>query len=228
MNRVYFTSDTMAFLRNLACNNTKIWFTEHRFDYEAHVREPMLQFIADMQEPLSQISPHLRADPRAHGGSLFRVHADTRFHKGPPYKPWVSAKFFHERRRDVHSPSFFLQIRPNNSGFLGGGLWQPSSENLKKMRAFLVDNPAAWNAAVHTPAFEDRFSMWGQSLLRPPRGYAADHPLITDLKRKDFAAGERVTTALALSSELLPVVLDAYKALAPMMDYLCAALDLEF
>ena len=34
--------------------------------------------------------------------------------------------------------------------------------------------------------FKATFEMEGESLKRPPRGYDAEHPLIEDLKRKDF------------------------------------------
>jgi len=73
-----------------------------------------------------------------------------------------------------------------------------------------------------------RFEFWGEQLSRPPRGYDPQHELIDDLKRKNFAAGEAFDDALACSSELLPSIVATFRPLAPMIDYLCAALDLEF
>jgi uncharacterized protein (DUF2461 family) len=35
--------------------------------------------------------------------------------------------------------------------------------------------------------------MAGESLKRPPAGYDADHPLIEDIKRKDFAISSHLT-----------------------------------
>ncbi|MDE1886248.1 MAG: DUF2461 family protein, partial [Xanthomonadaceae bacterium] len=67
-----------------------------------------------------------------------------------------------------------------------------------------------------------------ENLSRPPRGYDPNHELIEDLKRKNFAAGAQFTEALACSSELLPFAVATFKRLAPMIDYLCAALELEF
>ena len=43
--------------------------------------------------------------------------------------------------------------------------------------------------------------MWGQSLKRPPRGYDPDHPLIDDLKRKDFVAVTRFSEAEACAPD---------------------------
>jgi uncharacterized protein (TIGR02453 family) len=224
----YFSKATFAFLRALARNNNRPWFHAHRSDYERHVREPFLQLIADLQAPLARISTHMRADPRKLGGSLFRVHRDTRFaNDKTPYKAWAGARLFHERRREVAAPSFYLHIAPHDC-FAGGGLWHPESPTLKRIRDFIVDNPAAWKRATQGQAFGEHFAFWGESLLRPPRGYPADHALIEDLKRKSYAAGAQFTEAVACSSELRPFAIASFKRLTPMIDYLCAALDLAF
>ena len=228
MAKAYFTNDTFRFQRALARNNNRPWFKAHQADYERHVRDPFLAFIGDMQAPLAKISPHFRADPRKTGGSLFRIYRDTRFaNDKTPYKPWAGARFFHERRREVAAPSFYLHIAPNDC-FAGGGIWHPEPPTLKRIRDFLTDNPAAWKRATQSKPFREHFSFWGESLSRPPRGYDPKHELIEDIKRRNFAAGEEFSATLACSSELLPTVVATFKRLAPMIDYLCAALDLEF
>jgi len=228
MAKTYFSKATFTFLRALARNNNREWFKAHQAAYERDVRDPFLALIADLQAPLAKISPHLRADPRKSGGSLFRLYRDTRFaNDKTPYKTWAGARFFHERRREIESPSFYLHIQPGDC-FVGGGIWHPQPATLKRIRDFLVDNPAAWKRATQGKAFRGRFEFWGETLSRPPRGYDAQHELIEDLKRKNFAAGEPLSDALACSGELLPAVVGTFKALAPTIDYLCAALDLEF
>lgn len=224
----YFTPATFRFFRDLAANNSRPWFAEHKAEYEAHVREPFLQLIADLQAPMAKISPHFVADPRKQGGSLFRIHRDTRFaNDKTPYKTWSGARVAHERARQVPAPSFYLHIQPGDC-FAGGGIWHPEPPTLKKLREFLADNPAAWKKATRARAFAERFTFWGESLTRPPRGYDPAHELIEDLKRKNFAAGTGFTQAVACSDELLPTLVDIFRRIAPMNDYLCAALDLEF
>jgi uncharacterized protein (TIGR02453 family) len=228
MHKAYFSKATFSFLRALARNNNRDWFKAHQAAYERDVRDPFLQLIADLQAPLAKISPQLRADPRKTGGSLFRIYRDTRFaNDKTPYKTWAGARFFHERRREIESPSYYLHVQPNDC-FVGGGIWHPEPDTLKRIRDFLVDNPAAWKRATRPKAFVSRFEFWGESLSRPPRGIDASHELLADLKRKNFAAGEALSDALVCSNELLPSVVDTCKQLAPMIDYLCAALDLEF
>jgi uncharacterized protein (TIGR02453 family) len=228
MAKNYFTPATFRFQRALARNNNRPWFKAHMEDYERHVREPFLALIGDMQAPLAKISAHYRADPRKTGGSLFRIYRDTRFAGDKtPYKKWASARFFHERRREVEAPSFYLHIQPGDC-FAGAGIWHPEPPTLKRLRNFLVENPAAWKRATRSKTFREHFSFWGEGLTRPPRGYDAQHELIEDLKRRNFAAGEQMSEALACSSELLPTTIATFKRLAPMVDYLCAGLDLEF
>ncbi|MCP1375067.1 DUF2461 domain-containing protein [Dyella lutea] len=228
MPTTYFSPATFRFLKALDRNNNREWFLDHKADYEQHVREPFLTLIADMQAPLTKISPHYRADARKNGGSLFRIHRDTRFSNNKlPYKPWQGARFFHERRHEIAAPSFYVHIQPGDC-FAGGGMWHPEPDDLKRIRAFLADNPAAWKKATRSKTFRERFEFWGESLSRPPRGYDPGHELIEDLKRKDFAAGQGFDEALACSPKLLPTLVDIYRHIAPLNDYLCAAQELEF
>ncbi len=228
MSRSYFTSASFRFLRALARHNNRTWFKAHQADYEAHVREPFLQLIADLQAPIAKLSRHYRADPRKVGGSLFRVQRDTRFsHDKEPYKPWAGARIFHERRREIAAPSFYLHIAPGDC-FVGAGLWHPENHTLRNIRNFIVDNPAAWKRAAHSRGFREHYEFWGDSLTRAPQGFAVDHPLLEDLKRKSYAAGVGFDEALACSPTLLPFAVQHFKRLAPLVDYLCAAQSLEF
>lgn len=224
----YFSEKTFKFLRALARNNSRPWFEEHRKDYEAHLKGPFQRLITDLEPDLLAISPHYRADPRGNGGSLFRIHRDTRFSNDKtPYKTWGGARFFHARSKQVPAPSFYLHIQPGNS-FLGGGIWHPEPDVQRKIREFLVDNPSGWTQAVRSPAFRRRYEMWGDTLVRPPRGFPAEHPLIDDLKRKDFTAGYALDDEVVLGPRLRQAVVSGFKGVVPLVDYLCAALELEF
>jgi uncharacterized protein (TIGR02453 family) len=224
----YFTPATFRFLRDLAAHNNRTWFNDHKPRYEETVRQPFLRLISDLAVPLARISPHYRADSRPQGGSLFRIHRDTRYARDKtPYKTWAGARLAHERRREVEAPAFYLHIEPGGC-FVGAGLWHPEPATLKRLRAFLADNPAAWTRATRGKAFRERFGFHGESLKRPPHGFDPGHVLIEDLKRRSFAAGRGFDDALACSEELRPFAVDSFRRLAPMVDYLCAALDLPF
>jgi uncharacterized protein (TIGR02453 family) len=228
MSTIYFTSATFRFLRDLAANNNREWFTANKPRYEDVLRQPFLRLLTDLQTPLAKISRHYVADPRTQGGSLFRIHRDTRFaNDKTPYKTWAGARLYHERSREVEAPSFYLHVQAKDC-FVGGGLWHPQPETTRRIRDFLADNPEAWKKATRSRAFTSRFALGGASLVRPPRGYDAGHELIEDIKRKDFTAWEVFDDAILLSDELRPFLVGRLQRIAPMIDYLCASLDLEF
>src|SRR3546814_4511945 len=80
-------------------------------------------------------------NPRPVGGSLFRIHRDTRFSNDKtPYKAWAGLRLYHQRHREVHAPSFYIHIAPGDS-FVGGGLWHPDSATTRRVRNFIADNP---------------------------------------------------------------------------------------
>lgn len=192
------------------------------------MRAPFLRLIGDLAGPLAAISPHFRADPKPVGGSMFRIQRDTRFSGNKaPYKTWAGARFAHVRGREVPAPVFYLHLQPGNS-FLGGGIWHPEPAVQRRIREFIVDNPQAWKDAVHSRAFRRSFALGGDTLVRPPRGFEADHPLIVDLKRKDFVASRTLSDEQVVGPRLAATVAGGFAGVAPLVDYLCAALDVEF
>lgn len=224
----YFTNKSFTFLRTLARNNERAWFQAHKADYETQVREPFLRLLQDLQPDLAAISGQFRADPRPVGGSLFRIHRDTRFaNDKTPYKTHAGARLFHQRYRETDTPSFYIHIQPGHC-FVGAGLWHPEPATRRRIRQFIADNPAAWSKAVHSPAFRRRFELGGEQLQRPPRGFPPDHPLIGDLKRQSFVGSTPLADELVLGPGLRRSVAAALAGLAPLVDYLCASLDLEF
>ncbi len=225
----YFSDASFKFLRALARHNDNAWFNDNRHKYEEHVRQPFLRLITDLQPDLAQVSEHFRADPRGVGGSLFRIHRDARFsHDKSPYKTWQGARLFHERRKQVPAPSFYIHLQPGES-FVGAGLWHPEPDTQRKVRQFIFDNPGSWKAAAHAPALRRRFDFEeSEMLVRPPRGFPADFDYIDDLKHKNWVFWRQLDDATMTGPRLRTQVAADLQTLGPFVDYLCAALDLEF
>ena len=237
----YFSPATFRYLRALARNNERDWFQAHKPQYEEHVRAPCLRLITDLAEPLQGISPLLVASPRTVGGSLFRIYRDTRFAADKrPYKTYSGMSFYHAATRPsarggvgtaalgrLDAPGLYLHLEPGAS-FVGGGIWHPQPPTLKRLRDFLLDNPRSWTRATRERAFTSVFALTGDTLSRPPRGYDPAHALIDDLKRKDFIAAAPLTDAELLRADLVRLLIRRYRLMRPLLDWLCAALDLEF
>ena len=224
----YFTRRTFSFLDALAENNDRLWFEEHRHEYEDHVRGPALDFIADMAGVLPSISPHFRAVAKKAGGSLMRVQRNLRFSRDKtPYKTNIGIQFRHELGRDVHAPGFYLHIEPG-ACFIGAGLWRPEPEALLGIRRAIAEQEDAWRAARDDRHFRQHYTLSGEALVNVPRGFARDHPLAQDLKRKDFVGLAPLERAEVLSADLLALSAEHFRAAAPLMHFLCTALALRY
>ncbi len=223
-----FSPALFQFLGELALHNERDWFNANKSRYESDVREPALEFIRLMAPHLTKVSPHFEASDKKVGGSLMRVHRDTRFSKDKtPYKTNVGIQFRHEGGKDVHAPGFYLHIE-DDEVFVGCGMWRPESGALAAVRAHIDENQAAWKKVLRAKRFHENFNLGGESLKRPPRGYDADHPLIDDLKRKDHIASCSLKPKLVTSGDFVKQVADRFAATKPYVEFLCAALDVPF
>lgn len=224
----YFNQDTLDFLSQLSTNNTRDWFNDNKPRYEQLVRTPALRFIEDIAPALQLISPRFQARPKKVGGSLMRVYRDTRFSKDKtPYKTNIGIQFRHDAGKDVHAPGYYLHIEPDNF-FLGVGIWRPDSRTLGKIRDAIVEKPDKWLAARNDAEFTNRFTLSGESLKNAPRGIAKDHPLLEDLKHKDFIGICEWKKKAALSKNLLPNTIEHFERATPFMRFLCQALEVGF
>ncbi len=224
----YFTSDLFRFLSELETHNNRDWFQANKERYEKSVRDPFLQFVTDLQPRLKKISPRFVADPRPVGGSMMRIYRDTRFSKDKtPYKTSVMATFWHDKSKEEAAPSFYMRLHPGDSA-TGGGIWHPEPVALKKIRKAIVDRTTQWKSIRTGKVFGTSCGMAGESLKRPPTGFAADHPFIEDIKRKDFAVTMPLDDKTVVSASFMDDVVDSFRATTPFLEFLTRAIGLSF
>lgn len=228
MQQAYFTTATFDFLAALSRNNQREWFNDNKQRYEDYVRGPALDFIADIAPELQLIAPRFLASPKKVGGSLIRVYRDTRFGKDKtPYKTNIGIQFRHEAGKDVHAPGYYLHLSAQEC-FFGAGIWRPDSTALGSIRETIRDNEKKWCAARDDNDFQQRYELSGESLKNAPRGCAKDHPLLEDLKRKDFIAIAHFPQQMSLENNFMDKALTYFNDATPYMRFLCAALNLRF
>ncbi len=223
-----FRPALFAFLRDLARNNDREWFEANRGRYEKHLLHPAQQFITDFAPRLRRVSRHFNADPRPGKGTLFRIYRDVRFSKDKsPYKTWIGIQFRHKSAKDAHAPGFYLHLEPGHV-MAGAGIWHPDTATANSIRDAIVENAAGWRRVSRGKRFRERFELGGDSLKRPPRGYDPEHPLIDDLKRKDFFGLANLTQKEAIA----PDFPDRYEQLCrtggPLVRFLCKAVGVEY
>ena len=216
-----------TFLDELAANNNKSWFDTNKRRYEEEVKGPLIAFVGSFDERLAGLSSHFVADPRPNGGSLFRIYRDVRFSKDKtPYKTEAGIHFRHERGKDVHAPGYYLHLAPANS-FAACGLWHPETAQQASIRSAIDQDQAGWLAAKEAAASAS-LTLGGDSLKRPPKGYEADHPLIDDLKRKDFVLSSDLSDAQLANGGFAAELAEIWTGASPIMRLLTEAVGLEF
>ncbi|MGH7426992.1 MAG: DUF2461 domain-containing protein [Candidatus Methylomirabilaceae bacterium] len=224
MATAYFEPDLFRFLQDLKRNNRRDWFDEHKPRFEAAVKGPLLRFIADFDARIRTLSKHYHADARPSGGSMFRLHRDTRFSKDKsPYKTNAAAHFPHRAaQKDVHTPGFYLHLEPGNS-MGGGGLWQPDTPVLNQVRDRIVEHSKDWKEVV-----SGRITILGDSLKRPPAGYDPDHPFVDDLKRKEFYVMTEFTDRQVCAPDFMDRYLKACRTAGPLVRFMAKAVGLPW
>ncbi len=223
-----FQAETIRFLQQLAANNDREWFKNHKGHYEEHVLDVALRFIQSMQDPLAEIAPHFVAVPTRMGGSLMRVYRDTRFSKNKtPYKTNIGIQFRHERAKDVHSPGYYVHIDPKQV-FIGVGMWRPDSDPLRSIRQRIAEKPAEWKKVMGDRSFKRQFRLGGEMLKRPPRGFDKDHEYIDDIRRKSFIAVRELNVKDCLKPQFQRTVESSFKTAEPFMRFLCKAVGVRF
>ena len=129
--------------------------------------------------------------------------------------------------KDIHAPGYYLHIAPGEC-FVGIGLWHPDTDALFKIREAIVQSADSWVAARDELILTKHFTLEGDSLTNAPHGFAKDHPLEEDLKRKDFIFLAPLSAAIVTSKSLRPQVVERFRLAAPYMRFLCKALELRF
>lgn len=219
---------TFQFLDELAEHNQRDWFAENKLRYQSDVLAPSLDLVARLRGPLAPVAPFLLADPRRSGGSVLRIYRDTRFSADKtPYKTHVGIQLRHQAGKDIHAPSIYIQIDPQQS-LVAAGCFRPAPPALSAIRQAIDLRPSTWKRARDHRPMRAQAEFWGESLKTAPRDYPRDHPLIEDLKRKDFLVTFDLTRDQALSDDLVAIVIERIKLSRPYMRFLCEALSVPY
>jgi uncharacterized protein (TIGR02453 family) len=213
-----FPPALFTFLRELAENNERDWFNANKSRFENDVKAPLHAFVRTLAPRLAAIDPLASCDDK----SVFRIYRDTRFSNDKrPYKTNAGLHFPrrspHPSERGPSAPGYYLHLAADEC-FFGAGLWMPDGPALAGIRAAIDTHRARW-IEVRDAAGELR----GESLVRVPKGFAADHPLATDLKRKSFTVGGPFSEAEACAEGFLDWFVAGCARTAPFVGFLAEA-----
>jgi uncharacterized protein (TIGR02453 family) len=223
----YFDHDFFAFFKDLATHNNREWFERNRQRYENCVRDPFLRLITDLQPHLKKINRQIVADPRPNGGSMMRIYRDVRFSKDKsPYKTSVAAHFWHAHGKDGATPAYYLHLAPGAS-LIGAGIWRPEPGALKGIRQAIVKHARQWQEITSGRDFRSACGLGGESLRKAPAGFDPNHPLIADIKRRDFVTSSKLTDKEICGDRFIDSVVEHFRLTAPFVKFLSRAVGLS-
>jgi uncharacterized protein (TIGR02453 family) len=165
-----FPPAAFDFLEGLAAHNDKAWFEARRDVWEEACLGPLRALVVELGAALQDEAPGLIADPRV-GGSIFRIHRDTRFSKDKsPFKTHLGF-FLWEGERKATSPGLYIELGPRRM-LVGGGLYAFDRDQLAAWRAALAD-PAAGPAMLEVAdaLAKAGFALQGEKSVRPAQGF---------------------------------------------------------
>jgi uncharacterized protein (TIGR02453 family) len=218
-----FPRDGIDFMKRLKRNNNRPWFEKHKEEYEAFVKLPMQSLIATLQPHFERFAPEFDIHPKK---SLFRIYRDVRFSKDKtPYKTHAAAHFvLRGKPKGVEGSGFYLHIEPGEV-FLGGGIYMPDGDQLKKIRKAIARQPERFLLMVGQKDFKKMFGkLQGEKLQRVPRGYEPDHPMAEWLKHKQFFFWVEWPETKCLRAKFVDDVAGVFESAIPMVRFLNEAM----
>lgn len=212
------------FFEQLAENNSKEWFDDHKDDYITYVREPAIAFVEVLGKRLQAISQGIRYDTSTNGsGSLMRINRDIRFSNDKsPYKTNIALMFWEGDGKKMEAPAFGYQFEPTGGGAMSGmfGFSKPMLQAYREA----VDNHETGQAlveAVDAVTSTQGYQVMGTHYKKVPRGYPADHPRAELLKYNGLHARSPMIDRETLTKpELVDICFEHARTMAPIQRWL--------
>jgi uncharacterized protein (TIGR02453 family) len=125
--------------------------------------------------------------------------------------------------KGVEGSGYYLHIDPSEV-FLGGGIYMPDGDQLKRIRKAIAERSDEFLSIVKAPSFKRRFGkIEGEQLRRVPQGYDPEHPMADWLRFKQFFVGASFPVARCHSAQFVDDVAKAFQTATPLVRFLNSA-----
>ncbi|MCD6658867.1 MAG: DUF2461 domain-containing protein [Lentimicrobium sp.] len=213
----------LEFLTALSENNTREWFEANKSSYtkaKAEFEKAMSGFISGATAIDSTVGNPAVKD------TVFRIFRDVRFSKDKaPYKTNMGGFIARGGRKSIYA-GYYVHVEPEKS-FVGGGIYMPQPEILKKIRQEVYFNAPEFRKIISDKEFTELFGSladWDK-LKRLPREYPADFPDAGLLMYKSYVVGHNLSNDDVAGKGFEDKVLRVFAAMKPMNDFLNRALE---
>jgi uncharacterized protein (TIGR02453 family) len=215
--------DILRFLKNLDQNNSKEWMQDHKSEYLIQ-KQAFSDLVQHTIDELAVTDPRLRGlDPK---DCIFRINRDIRFSKDKTlYKTHFGAYMAPGGRKSM-LPGYYLHLQPGNKSILASGLYRPTGNLLSKVRQEIDYNGDGLVAIVESKSWKDTFgNLQGERLIKAPKGYTMDHPLIHYLQLKSYLAVRSFQDSETTAADFPHESVQVFKKMKPLVDFLNTAIS---
>ena len=211
---------TLQFLRDIAANNNREWFAEHKPAYQSALDD----FKGFTQALVNRMSHHDHIEGEK--AKVFRIYRDVRFSKNKqPYKTNFAAGM--QRATKLLRGGYYLHLAPEEC-FIGGGFFQPEKDDLLRIRKEIAADAEPLRNIIAEPDFQELFGeMKGDKLKTAPRDFPKDHPNIDLIRHKSFIVTRAFTEKEVLSTDFLDEAVRTYRGMRPFFDYMSEVLTTD-
>jgi uncharacterized protein (TIGR02453 family) len=213
--------ETLSFLSELKRNNHKVWFDQHKKEYQA-ARINFLDVTERLIGALSDFDPAIRSSELSAKQCIMRINRDIRFSKDKsPYKTNFFAFINREGKKSPFA-GYYLNVQPGES-FTGGGIYMPEPSVLAKLRQHIDQNFEDWmkivNESSFLKAYPEGVKPSGQ-LSNPPRGYDKSNPAIEYLKFKGYFTQRFLKDHELTSTDFVDQLITGFRTAKPLVDFI--------
>jgi uncharacterized protein (TIGR02453 family) len=183
-----FPKEGIKFFKRLKQNNNREWFEKHKEEFKSYAKVPMQSYIVALQTHFNRFAPEFDLNPNR---AIFRIYRDIRFSPDKtPYKTHIAAHFvLRGKPKGFVGSGYYIEINPDEL-YVGGGIYIPDSDQLKKIRKAIAEQGKEFLSIVEDRQFKKLFSPFEwKKLQRIPKGYDENHPMAEWLKYKQFFVG---------------------------------------
>lgn len=214
---------TINFLKNLAGNNNKVWFDEHRNEY-AEVKSDFEKLVTGVLDGLAAGDDAFKEQKAR--DCIMRIFRDIRFSADKtPYKTNLGAGFSKGGRKSP-AAGYYLHIEPGGKCFAGGGMWQPEGPLLKAVRQEIDYNLDEFKAILEDKKFKKMFrQLDGEKLKKAPQGYSEDNPAAEYLKMKSYIVAYNFTDDEMTKKDFGKKINEVFSTMKPFIDFLNRAVS---
>ena len=220
--------EIIDFLRDLSCNNNKVWFTANKKRYQ-EIQARWYDFCGELIQAVGQYDQDIAR--LTIKDCTYRIYRDTRFSADKsPYKTHFGVFLSKGGKKSMHAGYYFHVGTGSGEDYphchmIASGNYCYEPRVVKMLRE---DISFGWEEFkqdvldVADPSF--RVDMDG-ALKRVPKEYPADAPYADFMRLKSFSLVTYLDDDFILQPNLVSRVAELFKTVKPFNDFINRAVD---